>query len=206
MQLMTLRAPVRPDATDIMIAAPTATRRAPIRPFAEVAAGLAGPDFAFVLLFVSPGLRPRHHRRQRPRAPSPNTDRPRLHHGRRDRAPRLRDRHAGRRWASAPRTSRSGRDRFIPALETFSVDHGAGIAAELMSPDGMGEAALWPNSLAMLMVDGLSRQEDAIVASLAPALGAIPLIGGSAGDGLDFGRTFVLHERAVPSRTPPSPR
>lgn len=85
------------------------------------------------------------------------------------------------------------RTRLIAPLETYSVDDGAGIAAELMAPDGMGEAALWPGSLALLIVDGLSRQEDALVASLAPALGAIPLVGGSAGDGLDFARTFVLH-------------
>ncbi len=85
------------------------------------------------------------------------------------------------------------RTRLIRPLGTFSIDEGAEIAGELLSPDGMGRAALWPHSFVMLLVDGLSRQEDAVVASLAPSLGAVPLIGGSAGDGLDFVETFVLH-------------
>ena len=85
------------------------------------------------------------------------------------------------------------RTRLIHPLDRFSLDDGAEIAAELFAPDGVGEAALWPSSVMMLICDGLSRKEDAIVAALAPSLGAIPLIGGSAGDGLNFGETFVLY-------------
>ncbi len=92
--------------------------------------------------------------------------------------------------------------RLIQPLCDYTLDDGAGIAADLMTPNGIGEAALWPHSFILLLCDGLSRQEDAIVASLAPSLGAIPLVGGSAGDGLDFGKTFVLangafHEEAA---------
>lgn len=83
--------------------------------------------------------------------------------------------------------------RLIRNLSDFSVDDGAGIASDVLSPDGMGASAVWPGHLAILLVDGLSRQEDAVVASLAPYLGDIPLVGGSAGDGLNFGETFVLH-------------
>lgn len=55
----------------------------------------------------------------------------------------------------------------------------------------------WDWTFAFLLVDGLSRREDAVVAALRGALGTIPLFGGSAGDGLDFGRTFVLGSDAA---------
>ncbi|MEM8755393.1 MAG: FIST N-terminal domain-containing protein [Pseudomonadota bacterium] len=47
--------------------------------------------------------------------------------------------------------------------------------------------------LALLFADGLSKQEDLLIAALETALDDVPVFGGSAGDGLDFGRTFVLH-------------
>ena len=51
----------------------------------------------------------------------------------------------------------------------------------------------WAHEFAFLMVDGLSIREDELTAALAPGLGPVPLFGGSAGDGQDFARTFVLH-------------
>ena len=57
----------------------------------------------------------------------------------------------------------------------------------------------WPNEFAFLLVDGLSLKEDAIVASLGPALGTTPLFGGSAGDDVRFRRTFVYAEGAFRS-------
>jgi hypothetical protein len=53
-------------------------------------------------------------------------------------------------------------------------------------------APAWVNEFAFMLADGLSMKEDRIVAALAPALGTTPLLGGSAGDGLSFERTFVL--------------
>lgn len=50
-----------------------------------------------------------------------------------------------------------------------------------------------PHEFALLLVDGLSLLEDRLVAALSPALGDTPLFGGSAGDGLDFRHSFVLH-------------
>lgn len=47
--------------------------------------------------------------------------------------------------------------------------------------------------LALIFADGLSKQEDVLVAGLELALGEIPVFGGSAGDGLKFERTAVLH-------------
>ncbi|WP_237028927.1 FIST N-terminal domain-containing protein [Phaeobacter porticola] len=50
----------------------------------------------------------------------------------------------------------------------------------------------WTSEFAFLLVDGLSVKEDALTADLAPGLGPVPLFGGSAGDGTDFGATYVL--------------
>ena len=86
--------------------------------------------------------------------------------------------------------------RLIRPLSAYALDEGAGVAASLLAPHGTGGAALWPHGFVLLLVDGLSRREDALVASIAPALGPVPLIGGSAGDGLDFGAAHVLAEGA----------
>lgn len=47
------------------------------------------------------------------------------------------------------------------------------------------------NAFAFLLVDGLSLKEDILAAALSPALGGMPMFGGSAGDGVDFARTRV---------------
>jgi hypothetical protein len=43
------------------------------------------------------------------------------------------------------------------------------------------------------MIDGLSTKEDELTSELAMGLGPVPLFGGSAGDGTEFGHTYVLH-------------
>lgn len=53
-----------------------------------------------------------------------------------------------------------------------------------------------------LVVDGLSLREDTLTAAISLALRDVPLFGGSAGDGTDFGHTLVslngaLHENAA---------
>lgn len=47
------------------------------------------------------------------------------------------------------------------------------------------------NSFALLLIDGLSVREEPVTRILQGALGRLPLIGGSAGDGVNFGRTRV---------------
>lgn len=47
------------------------------------------------------------------------------------------------------------------------------------------------HNFAFLMVDGLSLAEDALTASISPALRDMPVFGGSAGDGTAFKRTLV---------------
>jgi hypothetical protein len=57
----------------------------------------------------------------------------------------------------------------------------------------------WTSEFAFLMVDGLSTREDTLAANLSLGLGPVPLFGGSAGDGEDFGQTFILHQSAFHS-------
>lgn len=49
---------------------------------------------------------------------------------------------------------------------------------------------------AIFLVDGLSHREEMLTVTVQDALGEIPLIGGSSGDGLDFKETFVFHDGA----------
>ncbi|MFN3208011.1 MAG: FIST N-terminal domain-containing protein [Roseovarius sp.] len=50
------------------------------------------------------------------------------------------------------------------------------------------------NRFALIVADGLSKQEDLLVSTLDAVLGDVPIFGGSAADGLKFERTFVLHD------------
>lgn len=49
------------------------------------------------------------------------------------------------------------------------------------------------NRLALVFSDGLSKQEDLLVSTLEAVLDGLPIFGGSAGDGLQYEETFVLH-------------
>jgi hypothetical protein len=49
------------------------------------------------------------------------------------------------------------------------------------------------NLFAITLIDGMCGCEELVASAACGALGGIPLRGGSAGDGLDFEKTFVLH-------------
>ncbi|WP_424930962.1 FIST N-terminal domain-containing protein [Amaricoccus macauensis] len=50
----------------------------------------------------------------------------------------------------------------------------------------------WAWEFSFLLIDGMSLREDQVVSALRLGLGGMPFFGGSAGDGLDFGHTYVL--------------
>ena len=85
----------------------------------------------------------------------------------------------------------------IPEVKTLSVDRASeavqALRARLDKPDG----AHYDNLFAISLIDGLSRCEEAIVSAIAWALGDIPLVGGSAGDGLTLSGTSLLHDGRV---------
>lgn len=55
----------------------------------------------------------------------------------------------------------------------------------------------WGYEFTFLMIDGMSRREDTFVSELSIGLGPVPLFGGSAGDSMNFGTTYVLNDGAA---------
>lgn len=88
----------------------------------------------------------------------------------------------------------------IPDLEQFPRH--LSIQDVLRIRNGLAASApAWPSEFAFLLCDGLSMREEQFVSALGPALGGAPLFGGSAADGVNFQRTFVLAEGAFRSNT-----
>ncbi|MEM9813256.1 MAG: FIST N-terminal domain-containing protein, partial [Pseudomonadota bacterium] len=54
-----------------------------------------------------------------------------------------------------------------------------------------------PHEFALVLIDGLSRQEDQLVGCLPPGLGPVPLFGGSAGDGARFENTLLAIDGTI---------
>ena len=77
----------------------------------------------------------------------------------------------------------------IKPLKPVSIEQTAVVAQKLASR--FQRTANW-NRFAITIADGLSKQEDVLIAALEAGLGDIPLFGGSAGHGLAFDETFVL--------------
>lgn len=82
--------------------------------------------------------------------------------------------------------------RLVAPLETYTLGRGREVVHGLrLALAGAPDAH--SHEFAMMLTDGLAMREDALVSSLGPALGATPLLGGSAADALDFNATAVLH-------------
>jgi hypothetical protein len=86
------------------------------------------------------------------------------------------------------------RASLISALQDFRMEAGETLVRETLEGLGLGlpSARSWPTqTFAMLLVDGMSKQEEVVVSSLNRFLDPVPLFGGSAGDGLSFGKTWI---------------
>ncbi len=85
--------------------------------------------------------------------------------------------------------------RRVDDLDAFQLAAGELTARSAVAElAALGRAPEGSNTFGFLLIDGLSNREEAVVSSLARAIGGIQLFGGSAGDGIRFGRTFVYHE------------
>ncbi len=83
----------------------------------------------------------------------------------------------------------------IDDLDEFEFADGDAAAHEVMArleEDGLDDFG--SDLFGFLLVDGLSMQEEMLVASIYRNLGQTQLFGGSAGDGTDFGRTAIYHD------------
>ncbi|MEZ4647403.1 MAG: FIST N-terminal domain-containing protein [Candidatus Eisenbacteria bacterium] len=82
----------------------------------------------------------------------------------------------------------------IDGIDDFEYRDGVGAATEVrrrMESRIPGASGL--NTFAFLLVDGMSRKEEPVVAAIHPSLGDIQLFGGSAGDGGAFQASWVFH-------------
>lgn len=85
----------------------------------------------------------------------------------------------------------------IPEVRSLSVDRASDVVQALRARLDKEDGARYPNLFAVSLIDGLSRCEEAIVSAIAWALGDVPLVGGSAGDGLTLSGTSLLHDGRV---------
>lgn len=81
----------------------------------------------------------------------------------------------------------------IEDLSRFEFARGDRAAQEVLQKLG-GPALGSDDGFGFLLVDGISMQEEALVASLYRNLGGLQLFGGSAGDDTEFCATYVYHE------------
>ena len=80
----------------------------------------------------------------------------------------------------------------IDELANFEISRGHAFCKNLLSElEGNIPPLNSGNTFAFLLVDGLSVREEPVARSFQDVLGKIPLVGGSAGDGLNFGRTYI---------------
>lgn len=85
----------------------------------------------------------------------------------------------------------------IGELQNFSIAGGQVFAQLLLqSLERRAPNADATNTFAFLLIDGLSIREEPVTRSVQTALGNISLCGGSAGDDLQFSKTWVYHEGA----------
>lgn len=91
------------------------------------------------------------------------------------------------------------------AVEALLLDNLAFLSAEQVTRAVQEKAlalekraiAMAPGqSFAFALLDGMSIREEIMLGLLADALGGMPLLGGSAGDGLDYRETYVHHAGA----------
>jgi len=89
----------------------------------------------------------------------------------------------------------------IPDIDRFGVEGATATVRRLKSQvTAQSERLDKDNVFALLLVDGLSNIEESIVAAIHWAIDDIQLIGGSAGDGLAFRQTALIHNGSVAQR------
>lgn len=81
----------------------------------------------------------------------------------------------------------------IAAMDTFDLDSAQKLVDQLTNSARETQIApVYENSFALTLLDGLSVQEEQVLASLNSALGNIPHFGGSAGDDVHLAHTHVF--------------
>ncbi|HEX5338500.1 MAG TPA: FIST N-terminal domain-containing protein, partial [Gallionella sp.] len=81
--------------------------------------------------------------------------------------------------------------RLIHPLSRFNAAAGERLAQDLRAGLRLGSELDAAKMFGLLLVDGLSMLEEQVVATLYKALGGVSLVGGAAGDNLQFHETYV---------------
>lgn len=89
------------------------------------------------------------------------------------------------------------RAAFIPNLKDFSIDEGQPLVWEAVRDFQNSRCQHKPNAIALMLVDGLSFREEQLVSAINSGLMDIPLIGGSAADGLNFEETSIINDGII---------
>jgi hypothetical protein len=85
----------------------------------------------------------------------------------------------------------------IDGLQRFEISGGRAFAQDLLGRlETLVPGADARNTFGLLLIDGLSMREEPVTHALQDGLGAIHMVGGSAGDDLKFQRTWVFHDGA----------
>jgi hypothetical protein len=95
---------------------------------------------------------------------------------------------SGASFSGAAFTAEAG---LIEHLQNFEISTGHQFAESLLAQ--LSDRKPGGNTFGVLLIDGLSRREEPVTHALQAGLGAVPMFGGSAGDGLDFRQTWVFH-------------
>ena len=97
--------------------------------------------------------------------------------------------------ASFPASSFNAVSGRIDCLQQFKIATGQALVQELLQRlESHAPQAETDHSFALLLIDGLSMREEVVTRALQSALGKLPLVGGSAGDGVNFDSTHVYFE------------
>ncbi|MDE2441244.1 MAG: FIST C-terminal domain-containing protein [Betaproteobacteria bacterium] len=84
---------------------------------------------------------------------------------------------------------------YVDDLQSFEIASGRDFAEQLFRRlELRTHEAKFRNSFGFLLIDGLSLREEQVTHALQDGLGAVPMIGGSAGDDLKFDRTWIFHD------------
>jgi hypothetical protein len=82
---------------------------------------------------------------------------------------------------------------YVDQLAQFQISRGHGLATHLLQElEDRAPQLHAQNSFAITLIDGLSVREEPVARAFQHGLGAIPLVGGSAGDGLSFAITHIF--------------
>jgi hypothetical protein len=85
----------------------------------------------------------------------------------------------------------------IDCLGDCAISAGFLAAEELMGRLSQGGPPVTDtNTFGLMLIDGMSAREEVVVSTIHWGMGAIPLLGGSAGDDMHLSNTFVYHEGA----------